>query len=58
LEQNYSNLLPTLVVQHYQHSLSNNITLLKVVDLAKIAPIDLVFLGWPGHGLSWVGISQ
>jgi hypothetical protein len=42
----------------YQHSLSNNITLLKVLDLAKIVPINLVFLGWPCHGLSLVGVNQ
>jgi hypothetical protein len=40
-------LLPTLVVQGYQHSLPNNIILLEVHDLNKIWLVDLVI--YDGH---------
>jgi hypothetical protein len=32
--------------QGYQQSLLNNITLLGVLDLARIEPINLVIFGW------------
>jgi hypothetical protein len=42
LQQMYPHLLPTLVIQGYQCSLLSNITLLGVLNLARIGPIDLV----------------
>jgi hypothetical protein len=51
LQQRYPHLLPTLAVQGYQRSLLN-ITLLGVLDLARIGPIDLVISRWPCQGLS------
>jgi hypothetical protein len=44
LWQRHLDLLPTLVVQGYQHSLPNNIILLGVHDLNKIGLVDLVIL--------------
>jgi len=52
LQQRYPHLLPTLAIQGYQRSLPNNITLLGVLDLARIGPIDLVIPGWLCQGLS------
>ncbi len=46
LQQQHFDLLPTLMVQGYQHSLTNNITLLEAQDLDKIGPTNLVILGW------------
>jgi site-specific DNA-cytosine methylase len=51
-------LLPTSAIQGYQHSLLNNITLLGVLDLARIGPIDLVISGWLCQGFSQVGTSS
>jgi len=45
LQQRYSNLLPTLAIQGYQHSLPN-ITLQKALNVAKIGPIDLIISKW------------
>jgi hypothetical protein len=38
-------------IQAYQHSLLNNITLLRALDLVMIGPIDLVILEWSCQGL-------
>jgi hypothetical protein len=45
LQQRYPNLLPTLTVQGYQHSLPN-IILQRVLNVAKIGPIDLIISKW------------
>ncbi len=52
LQQKYPHLLPTLTIQGCHRSLPNNITLLGVLDLARIGPIDLVISRWPCQGLS------
>jgi hypothetical protein len=42
LQQMYPHLLPTSTIQGYQRSLPNNITLLKVPNLVRIRPTNLV----------------
>jgi hypothetical protein len=53
LQQRYPNLLPTLAIQGYQHSLPN-ITLQKALNVAKIGPIDLIFLNGHAKGVYMV----
>jgi hypothetical protein len=54
----YPNLLATLAIHNYQHSLLNNITLLGALDLAKIGFIDLFISIWPCQDLSQVDMGQ
>jgi hypothetical protein len=46
LYQQHPILFPMSIIQGYQLSIPNNITLLKVQDLDKIGLVDLVILGW------------
>jgi hypothetical protein len=52
LQQRYPYLLPTSTIQSYQRSLPSNITLLKMLNLVRIGPIDLVIFGWSCQGIS------
>ncbi len=52
LQQKYPHLLPTSTIHGYQRFLPINITLLRVPNLAKIGPIDLVISRWLCQGLS------
>ncbi len=58
LQQKYPHLLPTSTIHGYQHFLPNNITLLRVPNLARIGPIHLVIFRWMCQGLSQVSMGQ
>jgi site-specific DNA-cytosine methylase len=51
-------MLPMLIIQGYQHSLPNNITLLKAPNFIRIGPIDLVIFKCSCQNLSHVGMGQ
>jgi len=58
LMQQYRELLPRLAIRGYQWALPLHITLLGVQDLVRVGPIDLVIVGWPCQGHTWVGRGE
>jgi site-specific DNA-cytosine methylase len=58
LMQQYPELLPRSIIRRYQWALPLNITLLGAQDLVRVGPIDLVIIGWPCQGHTWVGRGE
>ncbi len=51
-------LLSKSAIQGYQQALPSDIALLRVHDLAKVGPIDLVITRWPCQGHTRAGHGE
>jgi hypothetical protein len=58
LMQQYPEFLPRSAIQGYQQALPSDIALLGAHDLARVAPIDLVIVGWPCQGHTRAGRGE